>query len=414
MGRFINSNPNAGRLRVQAAARQVPETGRDWLKAGLALLAAMVVLFVMAASADAQSSVRPPAGATSNAVPEATGGAVPGNSLGNSSDSEIWRQVRQGVSGNVSIPDEKAGILVQADGEAYRLARQGPLFSWLGFAMLGTLVLLALFFALRGRIRVEHGLSGQKINRFTTIERMGHWLMAVSFIILAITGLNVTFGKDLIMPIIGKEAFGPMSGFFKLTHNYIAFAFMLGLIINFFTWVMHNIPNRHDLVWLSKAGGLFSKNVHPPSKKFNAGQKIIFWSVMIGGASLFLSGWALLFPFEHAYFAKTFNTLAAIGIDVPAMLGLPQPPYTVIQEQMFNTLWHAIVAVVMICIILAHIYIGSVGMEGAFDAMGSGEVDLNWAKEHHSLWVEEKLGEDAARATSSPRGPGAEASQPAE
>ena len=246
-----------------------------------------------------------------------------------------------------------------------------------------------MFFAIRGRIRVEHGLAGVKIKRFSTFERTGHWLMALSFIILAISGLNVSFGRSLILPLIGKDAFGPMAGFLKLTHNYVAFAFMLGLIIAFVMWIAHNIPNRYDVIWLLKGGGLFTKGVHPPAKKFNAGQKIIFWLVMICGVSLSLSGWALLFPFEHGFFGDTFGLLSRIGLDVPALLGLPEPPYSVIQEQQFNSIWHAAMAVFMVCVIFGHIYIGTIGMEGAYDAMGSGDVDLNWAKEHHSLWVEE-------------------------
>lgn len=360
-----------------------------------ALLAFMAV-FLFVHGASAQSSVRPPATATENYIESPVDGNVPGNALGNSGVANSWGDIRKGIEGKVSIPDTKAGVLVQSAGEDYRLLRKGPLFSYLGLAMLGTLIALAAFFAIRGRIRVEHGLSGQKIKRFSTVERMGHWLMAISFIILAITGLNVSFGQYVIMPIVGKEFFGPMTLFLKMTHNYIAFAFMLGLIIAFVCWVLHNIPNRHDLVWIMKAGGLFKKGVHPPAKKFNAGQKIIFWATMLGGLSLTLSGWQLLFPFEYSYFADTFSMLAKIGIDVPAILGMASPPYSVIQEQQFATIWHAVMAVIMVCIILAHIYIGSVGMEGAFDAMGSGEVDENWAKEHHSIWVDEVKAKERA------------------
>ena len=354
------------------------------------LMAFAIFMFMNAAWA--QSSVRPPDNATQNAITSPVDGNVPGNALGNSGVSDTWQNIRQGVEGKVSIPDAKAGVLVQSAGEGYRQTRNGPLFSYLGLAMLGTLILLAIFFALRGRIQVEHGMSGRKIERFSDLERMGHWLMAVSFIILAISGLNVTFGKNVVMPVIGKEAFGPLTLFLKMTHNYIAFAFMLGLAIAFVFWVAHNIPSRHDLVWLAKGGGLFKKGVHPPSKKFNAGQKIIFWVTMIGGLSLCLSGWQLLFPFEHSYFTDTFALFAKVGIDIPAIVGIASPPYTVIQEQQYATIWHVMMAVAMICVILAHIYIGSIGMEGAFDAMGSGKVDENWAIEHHSLWVEEVKG----------------------
>lgn len=351
------------------------------------LVCAILVVTALSGSALAQSSVRPPEGAVN--TDGAVGGAVPGDALGTASDSDTWRAVRQGVAGRVSIPDKKAAVLVQSDGENWRLLRNGPMFDYLGLAMIGTLFLLALFFAIRGRIRTEHGLSGVRIRRFSTIERTAHWLMALSFIILAISGLNISFGRELILPLMGKEAFGPMAGFLKQTHNYVAFAFMLGLAIAFIMWIVHNIPNRQDLVWIAKGGGMFSKGVHPPAWKFNAGQKIIFWLVMICGLSLCLSGWALLFPFEHAYFTDTFAALSAIGIDIPAWFGLPEPPYTMIQEQQFSTVWHAIMAVFMICVIFAHIYIGTIGMEGAYDAMGSGDVDLNWAKEHHSLWIEQ-------------------------
>jgi formate dehydrogenase subunit gamma len=130
-------------------------------------------------------------------------------------------------------------------------------------------------------------------------------------------------------------------------------------------WVVPNIPHKYDLIWLMKLGGLFSRNVHPPAKKFNAGQKLIFWSVVIGGAALSYTGFMLLFPAEA---------------------GTPA------DWQFYQTI-HALTAAVLSAIIIAHIYIGSVGMEGAFDAMGSGEVDENWAKEHHSLWVEEVKGQ---------------------
>ena len=350
--------------------------------------AAIAVFLLMVPPGDADASVRPPENATTVAPP---GGEIPGKPLGHVSDAEIWYSIRLGAPGTVSIGDAMSATLIQSPGEDWRLVRNGPLFDYMGYLMLATLVLLAAFFGFRGRIRVEHGFSGRKITRFSGFERMGHWLMAVSFIILGLSGLNVSFGREIILPVIGKDAFGPFSMFLKVTHHYVAFAFMLGLAIAFVTWVAQNIPNKYDLIWLSKAGGLFSRGAHPPARKFNGGQKIFFWATMLGGFSLCLSGWALLFPFEHSYFAGTFATFSAVGIDLPAMIGLPPPPYSAIQEQQFASIWHAVVAILMICMIFAHIYIGSLGMEGAFDAMGTGEVDVNWAKEHHSVWVEETM-----------------------
>ena len=156
------------------------------------------------------------------------------------------------------------------------------------------------------------------------------------------------------------------------------------------------MPAKIDIDWIKAGGGIFAKGVHPPAKKFNAGQKMIFWITMIGGLSVSLSGIALMFPFQTDMFAKTFGILNMVGFDLPTAL-------TALQEQQLNQLWHGIVSMVLMTIIIAHIYIGSVGMEGALDAMNSGKVDRNWAKEHHNLWVEEmEAGKKTKRARKSP------------
>ncbi len=346
------------------------------------LSAALLVLTLSLAGtgvAGAQEATAQPA--PEEAAPGSSG-SVPGGVLGNTSDSEFWRKIRQGAQGNVSIPDKKAGVLIQSEGESWRALRNGPLSTYGIWVMLGMVILLALFFALRGRIKIEHGPSGQLIERFNMIERVGHWLTAVSFIILALTGLNILYGRYFLPQVIGKDAFATITLAGKWAHNWVAFAFMAGLVIIFILWVVHNIPNRHDLIWLAKGGGLFTKGSHPPSRKFNAGQKLIFWITILGGASLSLSGWVLLDPFQYAMFAKTFQFLNVFGFSLPTEL-------TPIQEQQLAQLWHSAISLFMIAVILAHIYIGSIGMEGAFAAMGSGKVDLNWAKEHHNLWVEE-------------------------
>lgn len=310
-------------------------------------------------------------------------GMVPGGTLGSASDAEMWRAIRKGVAGTVSIPDKKAGQLVQSEGDNWRALRNGPLTLYGAYALGGIFVLLALFFLIRGRIKVDHGLAGETITRFNTIERASHWLLAVSFILLALTGLNVLYGKYFLLPVIGKQAFTTIMIGGKYIHNYVAFAFMVGLTLIFVQWVVHNLPSRHDIMWILKGGGVLVKGVHPPAKKFNAGQKVIFWLVVLGGASLSVSGWALLFPFTTSAFAETFILVNSLfGTTLPTEL-------SVIQEQQYSQLWHAIMGLFLTIIVIAHIYIGSVGMQGAFAAMGSGEVDLNWAKEHHSLWVEE-------------------------
>ncbi len=313
-------------------------------------------------------------------------GQVPGGSLGSASDAEIWRAIRRGVQGEVSIPDKKAGVLVRSDGESWRAFRNGPLSNWGVWVLLGIIGLLALFFLVRGRIRIEAGPANRTIQRFNALDRFTHWLTAVSFIVLAVTGLNLLYGRYVLLPILGPEAFSLITQAGKYAHNFLAFPFMLGVAMMFVLWVKDNIPNKYDVIWLAKGGGMFSKGVHPPSKKFNAGQKLIFWLVVLSGLSLGLSGWALLFPFTMALFSDTFALLNLFGLGLPTDLSAAE-------EMVLSQTWHAIVGLGITAIIIAHIYIGSIGMEGAFAAMGSGQVDENWAREHHNIWVAEVKGE---------------------
>lgn len=309
-------------------------------------------------------------------------GLVPGNALGDSSDADLWRAIRQGDQGTVSIPDKQAGVLIQSEGENWRSVRNGPLSVYGVWAMLGIIALLALFFALRGRIRIEHGRSGRLIERFNGIERFGHWLTAGSFVVLALTGLNMLYGRYVLLPLLGPEIFSAITLAGKFAHNYLAFAFMVGLVLIFVLWIRDNIPDRTDANWLAKGGGMFSKGSHPPARRFNAGQKLLFWLVILGGLSVSLSGIALLFPFEFSMFSKTFAFFNLFGFDLPANL-------TPMQEMQLSHVWHGVIGLLLIAVIIAHIYIGTIGMEGAFDAMGSGMVDENWAREHHSQWVDE-------------------------
>ena len=309
-------------------------------------------------------------------------GQVPGSTLGNSSDSDFWRAVRQGDAGRVSGPNAQAGVMIQSEGDLWRAMRNGPLSTYGIWVLVGMVAVLALFFLLRGRIKIEGGESGHRLVRFNGFERAVHWLTASTFIVLAITGLNLLYGRYFMPYIVGPEIFAWLTIAGKYAHNYLAFGFMIGISCMFVIWLADNIPTHHDLIWLLKGGGILMKGVHPPSKKFNAGQKLIFWLVILGGASLSFSGLALMFPFQlPPMFAGTFATMNEwFGTALPTVL-------TPIQEQQYAQLWHAIVGIIMTAVIFGHIYIGSIGMEGAFDAMGEGEVDYNWAREHHNLWV---------------------------
>lgn len=266
------------------------------------------------------------------------------------------------VAGRVSIPDAKSGILIQPQGREWRETLEGPVKSVGGWLLVLTVVGLAAFLAIRGRIRIEGGPSGRTIQRFNGVERFAHWLTAICFIILGLSGLNLSFGKSLLLPAMGPEAFTALSSFGKLAHNFLSFPFVLGVLLMAVMWIGHNIPNAVDMEWFRQGGGITKKGVHPPAGKFNGGQKIIFWSVVIGSIVLAVSGYILMFPFS----------------------------VTDIAGMQLAQLVHAVAGIVMVAVILGHIYIGTIGMEGAFDAMGSGQVDVNWAREHHSLWVRDQ------------------------
>lgn len=321
------------------------------------------------------------------------GGAADAPGLGPrgaASDSDLWRDLRFNQADVVTqARNPAADVLVQDSGMAWLQFREGPLATWGGYGMLGMLGALLLFYLLRGRIRIDGAKTGRVILRFTSIERFGHWLFAGSFVLLAITGLVSIFGRNHLIPFMGKDGYALLAQGSKWVHNNVAWAFMLGLVMITVMWLVHNIPNRHDLKWLAVGGGLFSKNVHPPARKFNAGQKMIFWACVVFGYSISASGLSLLFPFELPMFAKTFDALNATGL--PQLVGLGMLPTDLAphQEMQLAQAWHAIVGFAFMIIIIAHIYLGSVGMEGAFDAMGSGEVEEQWAREHHGLWVEE-------------------------
>lgn len=315
--------------------------------------------------------------------------------LGGVSDAEFWRSFRYGaIDPSVSSRDPAAGVVIQDTGMAWQEFRAGPLRQIGGNVLLGTLIALALFYMLRGKIKIDGGPAGTTIKRFKAFERFGHWILAGSFVVLGLTGLLVLFGRVWIVPTLGHDANSFILIGSKWVHNNVSWAFMIGVIWVFFAWVLHNIPNRTDLVWLAQGGGIFTK-AHPPAKKFNAGQKIIFWLVIVMGVSISMSGLSLLFPFELPMFAKTFALMNEWGIS--GLLGLGELPSQLSphREMQLAQSWHTIVAFAYMAFILAHIYIGSVGMEGAFDAMGKGDVDEEWARQHHSLWYEEVTGKPA-------------------
>ncbi|TCL01547.1 formate dehydrogenase gamma subunit [Shimia isoporae] len=311
---------------------------------------------------------------------------------GVASDSDVYRALRYGSADtSTSARGPTTGLLIQDGGMRWLTFREGPLLTY-GLYFLGAMVvIIGAFYAYRGKIMIEGPKTGRNIIRFDAFERFVHWVMGVSFVILGLSGLFLIAGRKFLIPWMGHDAYAVIAQGGKWAHNNMSWAFMLSVIFVFILWIKHNIPDRGDIKWMAQAGGLFSEGVHPPAKKFNAGQKIIFWSVIILGVSISLSGLALLFPFEFSMFAKTFQIINITGL--PQLIsGAPLPevlsPYA---EMQLAQIWHGIIAFVFMGIIIAHIYLGSFGMEGAIETMGTGEVDEQWAKEHHSLWYEEEM-----------------------
>ncbi len=326
----------------------------------------------------------------------------PLGTLGGSSDPELWRALRfDDANITTQVKGPAATTLIQDGGMNWLTFREGPLATYGFYSLAGTILVLALFYLIRGRIRIDGTKTGRTIERFKAVERFGHWLLAGSFIVLGITGLISLFGRKVFIPAFGHDAFSTLALGSKWVHNNVSWAFMIALVMIFIMWVIHNLPDRTDVNWLLKGGGIFTKG-HPPAKKFNAGQKLIFWSVIVFGVSISVSGLSLLFPFQFEMFAPTFAKLNSWGISGMLGLGELRTDLAPHEEMQYAQLWHAIVSFVLMAIILAHIYIGTVGMEGAYDAMGSGEVEEQWAREHHSIWAEEALADRRAEAKTPP------------
>lgn len=276
------------------------------------------------------------------------------------------------IEGLGTIPDVRSYVVEQPAGRQWEIFHEVYL-HWIGgIAIIGIIALLVAFYAWRGTLRFGVR-SGLKILRFSAFERFVHWLTAICFVLLAISGLNITFGKTLVLPLVGPIAFSAWSQAAKFGHNYLSFPFTIGVVLIFVLWVADNFPTRADIDWLKKGGGMFGGE-EPPVYRFNAGEKLIFWLVVIGGVMTAASGYLLLFPF---YGTNIANMQAA-------------------------QLVHSVIGVLYIAAMLVHVYMGTLGMEGAFEGMATGEVDANWAKVHHPLWYNDLISSKLKRRAEAP------------
>ena len=306
-----------------------------------ALALVFVVATAMPAAAQQPNSVNPTAAAVK--------------------EQQLLQQLKV-IQGRGTIPDVKSYVLEHPAGRDWREYHSVTL-KWIGgIAIFGMLAVLAAYYLWHGTMRIEEGRSGRTIVRFNAFERFVHWLTAVTFVILAITGLNISFGRSLVLPWLGPSAFSTWSEWAKFAHNYLSFAFTVGLVLMFLMWVARNLPSGNDVAWFKNGGGMFGGK-EPPAEKFNGGEKLIFWISTFGGLGVIVTGFVLLFPF--------YGTTVA-NMELAEIL-------------------HSIVAVLYVSAMFVHIYMGTIGVEGAFEAMGEGTVDVNWAKERHSLWYEEEM-----------------------
>lgn len=286
----------------------------------------------------------------------------------------VWRQVQGGVTGSTMLPYPEYGNLIQGfvkypganlttAGEAWRQVRNNWIIPYGGSLLLIAVVALALFYFTKGTIELHGQETGRKIERFTYFERAAHWVNAIAFVALAVSGIVMAFGKFFLLPVIGSTLFGWLTYALKNIHNFVGPLFVVSLVVVFLVFVRDNLPSKEDLQWLLKAGGLFG-GAEVPSHRFNAGEKVLFW----GG--VFLLG----------------ALVAGSGVFLDKIV--PAVEYTRANMQVAHMI-HASAAVLMMAMFFGHIYMGTVGMRGAYSAMKTGYVDETWAKEHHELWYDD-------------------------
>lgn len=204
----------------------------------------------------AAQDVRPPEGAGLSVV------IIP-----QPSDSDSWREMRRGRNLFVTIQGPNVGVAIQSEGEDWRSIRNGPLSIYGGWLLFVIILLLAVFFVLRGRIPVDAGFSGKTVERFNGIERFAHWLTATTFVVLALTGLNILYGRYFLLPLLGADLFSTLTVAGKYAHNFLAFGFMLGVVLIFVLWARQNLPNKYDFIWIIKGGGDVFEGGAPPGQK---------------------------------------------------------------------------------------------------------------------------------------------------
>jgi formate dehydrogenase subunit gamma len=302
----------------------------------------------------------------------------------------VMREIKSGQPQYTSIPGRETSVLIQPParflgqntmvtaGEAWRQFRNGPVTFIGGWVVVIVLLILAAVYFGKGPIKLHDRPSGRLLRRFSTFEQVVHWSVAISFCVLGLSGLIMLFGKHVLLPVIGYTLFAWLTSLSKNLHNFIAPLFMVSVIAMVIIWARDNLPKSYDFMWFRRAWGFFMRGEHIPSGRFNAGEKTWFWvGVVVLSVIVSWSGVILLFP--------NFDQSRAVMQDA--------------------WIWHATAALIYIAISFGHIYMGTIGVEGAYGNMRTGFTDETWAREHHEYWYNEvKLAERSAPGGAVPAG----------
>jgi formate dehydrogenase subunit gamma len=279
---------------------------------------------------------------------------------------EYWRSVREGRKGYTTVQGQETNVLIENGGQIWRELRNGPVLTY-GAWLIGLVVVaLAVFHTIVGRAKLDQR-TGRTVLRWTGFERALHWYVAILFILLAITGLSLMYGRAVLLPVMGIKGFAGYADVSKFIHDYLSLLFVIGLVVMLILWLRENFFKKADWEWFKAGGGYLVKGEHPHAYKVNAGEKVWFWILFVAGIALMVSGITLLLP--------------NLGTERATM-------------QTANIV-HGISSLILSAFVLGHIYLGTIGNEGSFEGMVKGEVDEAWAKQHHDLWYDEVKGKEA-------------------
>jgi formate dehydrogenase subunit gamma len=353
-------------------------------RSAVALLAALSLSLLGASLSYAQAPAPAPSSESSSSAQIATPAPTPENSSPAAeaqrqavqpfNNAPVWRGVRSNAPATTTVVGRETNVLMQPQGQTWRTLRNSDISVFGGWALVLLFLVIATFYWVKGTLALHAPPTGRVLLRFTLLDRVIHWSTAITFCILAISGLIMLFGKAVLLPLIGYTLFSWLAILGKNLHNFAGPLFSICVLMLLFNFVRDNFPGPGDWQWIRHFGGLLSKD-EPPSGRFNAGEKLWFWGgACVLGIIVSASGYVLDFP----NFDQTRQTMQIAHVI------------------------HSIGAILFMLGAMGHIYMGTLGMAGAYDAMRTGYVDEEWAREHHAYWYNEVKGGRAAAPAADP------------